>query len=122
MLPENNKKVIHYMDMIKNAIPGKATGFIAEFKAFAMQGNLIDLAVGIVIGTAFNAIVNSLVNDIVMPLIALAFGKPDFSAIVLGPVKIGTFITNVVNFLIIALSVFVVLKFVLRTKKEESAQ
>lgn len=98
-----------------------ASGFVNEFKAFAIQGNLIDLAVGIVIGTAFNAIVTSLVADIIMPIIAMIFGAPDFTAIVLGQVKIGNFITSVINFLIIALSVFVALKFVMRwmPKKDE---
>ncbi len=98
----------------------KAKTFLGEFKAFALQGNIIDLAVGIVIGTAFNAIVQSLVADVIMPIIAMIFGAPDFSAIVLGQVKIGNFITAIVNFLIIALSVFVALKFVMRwmPKKE----
>ncbi len=100
-----------------------ASGFAQEFKAFAIQGNLIDLAVGIVIGTAFNAIVNSLVGDVIMPLIAMIFGKPDFSAIVLGQVKIGNFITAIVNFIIIALSVFVTIKILMRwmPKKEAPA-
>lgn len=102
------------MDTIKQMVPSKAQGFMSEFKTFAMQGNVIDLAVGIVIGTAFNAIVTSLVNDVVMPIIATLFGKPDFSAFVIGQVKIGNFITSVINFLIIALSVFVVLKFLMK--------
>lgn len=99
-----------------------ASGFITEFRTFALQGNLIDLAVGIVIGTAFNAIINSLVGDVIMPLIAMIFGRPDFSAIVLGQVKIGNFITAIINFLIIALSVFVTLKIVMRwmPKKTEA--
>lgn len=103
-------------------VPGHAKGFLSEFKAFAMQGSVIDLAVGIVIGTAFNAIVTSLVNDVIMQLIAAIFGKPDFNAIMIGPVHIGAFLTNVVNFLIIALSVFVVLKFLMRKdmKKPEA--
>lgn len=98
-------------------------GFMDEFKAFALQGNIIDLAVGIVIGTAFNAIVTSLVGDIIMPLIAMIFGKPDFSAIMLGAVKIGSFLTSVVNFLIIALSVFITIKILMRwmPKKKEAA-
>lgn len=111
------------MDTIKKIVPGQARGFLAEFKAFAMQGSVIDLAVGIVIGTAFNAIVTSLVNDVIMQLIAAIFGKPDFNAIMIGPVHIGMFITNVVNFIIIALSVFIVLKFLMRKdmKKPETA-
>jgi len=102
------------MDTIKQMVPGQAKGFMSEFKTFAMQGNVIDLAVGIVIGTAFNSIVTSLVNDVVMPLIATLFGKPDFSALVIGQIKIGNFITSIVNFLIIALSVFLVLKFLMK--------
>ncbi len=111
------------METIRNAVPGKAMGFIEEFKAFAVQGNLIDLAVGIVIGTAFNAIVTSLVADVVMPLIGMVFGTPDFSALVLGSVKIGNFLTSIVNFLIIALSVFLTIKVLMRwmPKKETAA-
>lgn len=106
------------MDTLKNIVPGQAKGFAAEFKAFALKGNIIDLAVGIVVGTAFNAIVNSLVTDIIMPIIATLFGKPDFSAITIGQVMIGKFITNIINFLIIALSVFVMIKVLMRHKKE----
>ena len=107
------------MNTINNMIPTKATSLVQEFKEFALQGSLIDLAVGIVIGTAFNAVVNSLVTDVVMPIIATIFGKPDFSTIVIGNIMIGKFITSIVNFLIIGLSVFFVLKFVIRTKKAE---
>jgi large conductance mechanosensitive channel len=84
--------------------------FIEEFKTFAVKGNAIDLAVGIVIGTAFNNIVNSLVNDVIMQAIAMIFGQPDFSAITLGAIKLGSFINSIVNFVIIALSVFVAIK------------
>jgi large conductance mechanosensitive channel len=106
------------MENIHN-IKGKATGFVGEFKAFAFKGNMIDLAVGIVIGTAFNAIINSLVNDVVLPLIATIFGKPDFSEVVIGQIMIGNFLTSFINFLIIALSVFLVLKFILRHQPSE---
>lgn len=97
--------------------------FIEEFKAFAIKGNAIELAVGIVIGTAFNNIVTSLVNDIIMQGIAMIFGKPDFSEIVLGALKVGNFINAIVNFLIVALSVFVAIKAVnkLLGKKPEGA-
>jgi large conductance mechanosensitive channel len=84
--------------------------FIEEFKEFAIKGNAIELAVGIVIGTAFNNIVNSLVNDVIMQIIATIFGSPDFSMITIGAVKIGSFINALVNFVIIALSVFVAVK------------
>jgi large conductance mechanosensitive channel len=107
------------MENIHN-IKGKASGFIEEFKAFALKGSVLDLAIGIVIGAAFNKIVESLVADVIMPIIAMIFGAPDFTALVIGQVKIGNFITSVVNFLIIALSVFVALKFIMRwvPKKE----
>ncbi len=104
--------------MINNIPTAKVGGFLNEFKAFAMQGNVIDMAVGIVIGVAFNAIVTSLVGDVIMPLIAMIFGQPDFSSIVLGSVKIGNFINSVVNFLIVAFSIFMVLKFILRKKSQ----
>ncbi len=84
--------------------------FIEEFKAFAVKGNAIELAVGIVIGTAFNNIVNSLVNDVIMQAIAMVFGQPDFGTITVGAIKIGSFINSLVNFVIIALSVFVAIK------------
>ncbi len=108
------------MDKIIN-VKGKATGFLDEFKAFALKGNVLDLAIGIVIGAAFNNIVSSLVADVIMPSIAAIFGQPDFSAIVLGPIKIGNFMNSIINFLIIALSVFIALKFIMRwmPKKEE---
>lgn len=106
-------------------ITSKAKGFLDEFKAFAIKGNVIDLAVAVVIGTAFNKIVDSLVNDVVMPAIAMIFGKPDFSEIMLGAIKIGSFTNNVINFLIVALSVFVAIKFVTKimpAKKAEEKQ
>ncbi len=106
------------MEKITQLVPGQATGFLQEFKNFALQGNIIDLAVGIVIGAAFNAIVTSLVNDIIMPLIAMIFGKPNFSTIMIGQIMIGNFITNIINFIIIAFSIFIVLKFLIRNKKQ----
>jgi len=96
--------------------------FIEEFKEFAIKGNAIELAVGIVVGTAFNSIINSLVGDIIMPAIAMVFGQPDFSSILLGSIKVGNFINAVINFAIIALSVFVAIKAmnkVMKVKKEE---
>lgn len=84
--------------------------FIDEFKAFAIKGNAIELAVGIVIGTAFNGVVNSLVNDVIMQAIAMLFGQPDFASISIGAIRIGSFINTLVNFLIVTLSVFVAIK------------
>ena len=89
--------------------------FFEEFKAFAMRGNVLDMAVGVVIGGAFTAIVNSLVNDIINPAIGLFFNA-DFSdvGIHVGDVMIGigSFINAVINFLIVAFVLFVVIKFV----------
>lgn len=88
--------------------------FIEEFKVFALKGNVLDLAVGVVIGTAFNKIVDSLVNDIVMQAIAAIFKQPDFGTIAWhingGVIKFGAFINNIVNFLVVAISVFVAIK------------
>lgn len=88
--------------------------FIDEFKAFALKGNVLDLAVGVVIGTAFGKIVDSLVNDVIMQAIAMIFRQPDFGSIVIaangGAIKIGAFANNLVNFTIVALSVFVAIK------------
>ena len=87
--------------------------FFEEFKAFAMRGNVLDMAVGVVIGGAFTAIVNSLVNDIINPSIGLFFNA-DFSdvGIHVGDVMIGigSFINAIINFLIVAFVLFVVIK------------
>jgi large conductance mechanosensitive channel len=77
------------------------------FKTFIMRGNVIDLAVGVVIGTAFSAVVNSLVNDILMAIVATLIGQPDFSdVLVFGAVRLGAFITTIVNFLIISAALY----------------
>lgn len=96
--------------------------FIEEFKAFALKGNAIELAVGIVVGTAFNSIVNSLVGDVIMPAIGMVFGQPDFSAIVLGSIKIGSFVNSIINFIIIALSVFMAIKAMNKVMKVKKAE
>lgn len=87
--------------------------FFLEFKAFAMRGNVMDMAIGVVIGSAFTAIVNSLVNDIISPIIGLIFNS-DFSGVGLqiGDVTIGfgAFISAVINFIIVAFVLFCVIK------------
>lgn len=99
----------------------KNNQFIKEFKTFISQGNVMDLAVGVVIGAAFSAIVTSLVNDIIMPLVSLIGGGADFTTLSLtipnffggdtaAVIRYGNFIQNVVNFLIIAFSLFIVIK------------
>lgn len=86
-----------------------SAGLANEFKTFIAKGNVMDLAAGVIIGAAFKTIVDSMVKDIITPLIALVGGKPDFSALHLGPFMIGNFINNVVSFLILAAVVFFVL-------------
>lgn len=89
-----------------------------EFKAFISRGNVVDLAVGMIVGSAFTSIVNSLVNDVVMPLISILTGGLDFTAwnIVIGSgenaptVYLGNFIAEIVNFLIVAAVIFAVVK------------
>ncbi|MCY8452934.1 large conductance mechanosensitive channel protein MscL [Bacillus spizizenii] len=95
-----------------------------EFKAFAMRGNIVDLAIGVVIGGAFGKIVTSLVNDIIMPLVGLLLGGLDFSGLSFtfgdAVVKYGSFIQTIMNFLIISFSIFIVIRILngLRRKKE----
>lgn len=103
--------------------------FMKEFKEFIARGNVMDMAVGVIIGGAFTAIVNSLVGDIITPLISLLTGGLDFSSlcIVLGEgegaatLNYGAFITAIINFLIIALVIFFIIKAInkMAPKKEE---
>ncbi len=93
--------------------------FIEEFKAFAMKGNVLDLAVAVVIGAAFGKIVTSLVDDIIMPSIGL-IGNADFSEwVIADQVKIGMFINNIVNFAIVAVSIFAVIKVLGKMKRNK---
>lgn len=122
----------------------KKTGFVSEFKTFIMRGNVVDLAVGVIIGAAFQAIINSLVNDIVMPLIGLITGGLDFSNLFISldgnsyetlaaaqeagaaTLNYGNFISAALNFIIMAFVIFCFVKGIntLRektTKKVEEA-
>lgn len=87
---------------------------LREFKEFATKGNIMDMAIGVIIGGAFQKIVTSLVNDIIMPAIAIFTGKVDFSELVLtignSSIKYGSFITTIVDFLIIAFSIFIAIR------------
>lgn len=101
--------------------------FFNEFKEFAVKGNAVDMAVGVVIATAFGAIVNSIVNDILMPVIGILTGGIDFSALSLtvgsAELKYGMLIQNVVNFLIVAFCLFLAVKLMNRAKvKKEEAK
>ena len=96
---------------------------LKEFKEFAMRGNVIDLAVGIIIGGAFGKIVTSLVNDIMMAILNPLIPGGDWKTIVVGPgIKIGNFIGSVVDFIIVAFAIFLLIKAInqLQKKKESS--
>lgn len=111
--------------------------FLQDFKAFAMRGNVVDMAVGVIIGGAFGKIVSSLVNDIIMPIIAIATGGVNFSdhklvlrhaveeaGQVISPEVVitwGVFVQTIVDFLIIAFSIFVAIRFMNKLKKAEEA-
>ncbi len=108
--------------------------FLTEFKEFAMKGNVVDMAVGVIIGGAFGKIVSSLVNDVVMPLVGLATGGLDFKehklilkdAVMNGEEIVtpevamtwGVFVQNIVDFLIVAFCIFVAIRFMNRFKKK----
>ena len=104
-----------------------------EFKVFVMRGNVVDMAVGVIIGGAFGKIVTSLVNDIFMPIIGMILGNVDFSSLEIklgepvegaeqAAIRYGMFIQEIVNFLIIALCIFMFIKLIskLQKKKEEA--
>lgn len=104
----------------------KSKGFIAEFKEFIARGNVIDMAVGIIIGGAFTSIVNSLVNDIIMPTMAIFTGKVSFNALVLmignTVIPYGNFIQNIVNFLIVSFAVFIMVKSINNMRRKQEAE
>jgi large conductance mechanosensitive channel len=111
-------------------------GFVKEFKEFAIKGNVIDLAVAVIIGAAFGKIVDSVIKDLIMPLIAVIIGAPDFSNLYIsfanvpkgttlaraqeaGPVfAYGNFITVAINFLLIALAIFLMVKVINKLKRD----
>lgn len=99
---------------------------VLEFKEFISRGNVVDMSVGVIIGSAFSKIVTSLVNDILMPLIGIVLGGLDFSNlnIKIGDATIlyGLFIQTIVDFLIVAFCIFVMIKFFEKFKKQEEKQ
>lgn len=103
----------------------KGNKFINEFKDFIAKGNVVDLAVGVIIGGAFGKIVTSIVSDILMPVIGVIIGGHDFTSLKISfgnaNIMIGNFIQNVIDFLIIAICIFVIVKLInkLMPKKEE---
>jgi large conductance mechanosensitive channel len=104
--------------------------FIQEFKAFAMKGNVMDMAVGVIIGGAFGKIVSSLVGDVLMPLVGMVTGNIDFTTLSYkigdgeeaAVLNYGQFIQNIVDFLIVAFCIFLVMKAInkMNKKKEEA--
>ena len=105
----------------------KVKSLIREFKVFIERGNVVDLAVGVVIGSAFSKIVSSVVDDLLMPIIGVILGGLDFSnlSIKIGDsvIKYGSFINNVINFFIIAICVFILVKLINKlTKKKEAVE
>ena len=98
---------------LREKAKAKSKGAAADFKRFAFKGNIIDLAIAVIIGTAFGKIVSSLVADIVMPAIAMIFGEVDFTDLVAGGIRYGAFIQTIVEFFLIALSIFLVFKVVM---------
>lgn len=101
-------------------------GMLSEFKAFAMKGNVVDLAIGVIIGGAFGKIISSLIEDVITPLVL----KPALSAAnlskieeltVFGGVKYGMFVSAVINFIIIAFVLFIIIKGINAAKKKEEA-
>ncbi len=111
-----------------------------EFKSFAIKGNMIDLAIGVVIGTAFGKIISSLVNDIITPVLSLALGRIDFSNLFLSldgatyqtldeaknagaaTLNYGLFLTSVIDFFLIAFSIFIVIKQINRFRAEPTPE
>jgi len=96
---------------------------LKEFREFAMRGNVIDLAVGIIIGAAFGKIVSSVVSDLIMPLLNPIIPSGDWRTIEIGPgIKIGSFLGTVLDFLFIAFAVFLLVQGVNRLKKKEEVK
>ena len=114
----------------------KKSKFLSEFKEFISRGNVIDLAVGIIVGSAFTAIINSLVNDILMPVLGIIFGGINFESLKLVlkeavegvsdevAIHIGSFIQRLIDFVLISAAVFIMVKLInrLRRKKELPAE
>ena len=99
---------------------------VSEFKEFISKGNIVDMAVGVIIGSAFGKIVTSLVNDIFMPLIGVIVGGLDFTSLTIkvgdAVISYGVFIQNIVDFLIIAGCIFLMIKILAKFKKKEEVK
>ena len=107
----------------------KKKGIISEFKEFISRGNVIDLAVGVIMGSSFTAIVNSIVNDLVMPIVGIVFGGINFTTLRIvvreatettaeAAINYGNFLQAVVNFLLIAVVIFFVVKLINKFRRK----
>lgn len=88
----------------------KKQSVFTEFKEFISQGNILDLAVAVILGAAFTQIIKSLVDGILMPIIAMVFGQPNFQAWSVGALQVGLLINAVLNFIFIAIGLFIIVK------------
>lgn len=113
------------MEKKKNNLD-KEKKVVSEFKEFISKGNIVDMAVGVIIGSAFGKIVTSLVNDIFMPLIGVIIGGLDFTSLTIkvgdAVISYGVFIQNIVDFLIIAGCIFLMIKILAKFKKKEEVK
>ena len=132
-------KEVLTQDVDLTKVKEKSKGTLTEFKEFAVKGNVMDMAIGVIIGGAFGKIVTSFVNDIVMPAISLLTGKIDFNNLFIAldgntyatleaaqeagvaTLNYGTFLTTIIDFLIIAISMFIVMKKIFKAKKKDEA-
>jgi len=120
--------------MKKKVLHKHVKGFLNEFKMFAVKGNVVDLGIAVIIGTSFNTIVQSLVKDIIMPPLGKILGNVDFTQLYINlsdktfsslteaeaasapVIRYGLFVNNIINFFIVALTIFVILKIFFRSK------
>ena len=140
---KNEKKLEKQAARLKKSEPKgwtKAKGFIADFKQFATKGNVIDMAIGVIIANAFTKIVNSLVNDVITPAISMLTGKIDYSNLFIALdgntyatlddakaagvsiISYGAFITNIVDFLMVALCLFIFFKVLFKSRDKKVAK
>ena len=110
----------------KKEILKKGNTTLQEFKQFIARGNVIDLAVGVIIGSAFGKIVSSIVDDILMPLIGVIIGGLDFSNLTIkvedATIKYGLFIQNVIDFLIVSICIFFIIKIINKLSRKQTKE
>lgn len=115
------KKSVNKQELLK-----KGNSTLKEFKQFISRGNVIDLAVGVIIGSAFGKIVTSIVNDILMPIIGIMIGGLNFSSLVIrvgnATIRYGAFLQNVIDFLIVAACIFIFIKILSKLSKKKEQE